>query len=97
VRQREAEAAAQGVLERREELRQRFALTRLRNYYRDVRQLTTTSWPPEQADSTSRPKAGEPDAEGGVHVNFYDADHQIRTPRPVVGTALGGAVRITAC
>lgn len=79
---------------RREGLRQRFALTRLRNFYRDVRTFNNnTTWPPERdlSPSTMRsyPRPGAADVGGcggadGVHVAFYDSERAIKTPKPVV-------------
>ncbi|KAG2453435.1 hypothetical protein HYH02_001658 [Chlamydomonas schloesseri] len=92
---RQNQAAIRGVVERRENLRQRFALTRLRNFYRDVRTTNNnTTWPPERdaSPTTRRSGAGtlgaggagtEAPEEGGVHVAFYDSERAIKTPRPV--------------
>lgn len=89
------------VSHRRENLRQRFALTRLRNFYRDVRTTNNnTTWPPERdaSPTTRRSGAGalgaggaaaEDPEEGGVHVAFYDSERAIKTPRPVVSGTVG--------
>ncbi|EFJ45399.1 hypothetical protein VOLCADRAFT_118360 [Volvox carteri f. nagariensis] len=80
---------ATSVVQRREGLRQRFALTRLRNFYRDVRTFNNnTTWPPERDLSptshrnNARPGGAGGDGEG-VHVAFYDSERAIKTPRPV--------------
>ncbi|GFR43875.1 hypothetical protein Agub_g5004 [Astrephomene gubernaculifera] len=92
--QREAEAQASGVVQRREGLRQRFALTRLRNFYRDVRTTNNnTTWPPERDVSpTSHRNGGTGNGDDGeIHVAFYDSERAIKTPRPVwipVGNAV---------
>lgn len=98
---------------RREDMRQRFALARLRNFYRDVRTTQNQStWPPERGDSAAgrQPNAngggggsggpGNADGAGGgsnqVHVQFYDAERAIKTPKPVVrgkGDGATGSVR----
>ncbi|GLC72051.1 hypothetical protein PLESTF_001198800 [Pleodorina starrii] len=86
--QRQAKAHASGVMQRREGLRQRFALTRLRNFYRDVRTFNNnTTWPPERDLSPtthrSKPRPGGGEASEGVHVAFYDSERAIKTPKPV--------------
>ncbi|KXZ53090.1 hypothetical protein GPECTOR_8g81 [Gonium pectorale] len=79
------QADAEDVVQRRENLRQRFALTRLRNFYRDVRTFNNnTTWPPERDTSPQNARAVDAgDAEVGVHVAFYDAERAIKTPTPV--------------
>lgn len=94
-RGREAQAAAANqedlgkkldVLARREETRAKLALTRLRNYYADVRsaaEIMASSWP-AAAHNTSRTghttscKDGD---EGEVEVAFFAGPMQIKTPK----------------
>ncbi|GIL46567.1 hypothetical protein Vafri_3543 [Volvox africanus] len=89
--ERQEKAHANGVVQRREGLRQRFALTRLRNFYRDVRTFNNnTTWPPERDmsptthRSSTRPGGGVGCGDGEeVHVAFYDSERAIKTPKPL--------------
>ncbi|GIL90638.1 hypothetical protein Vretimale_15768 [Volvox reticuliferus] len=88
--EQQEKAYANGIVQRREGLRQRFALTRLRNFYRDVRTFNNnTTWPPERDMSPTTHRSNSRPAGGGhgdgeeVHVAFYDSERAIKTPKPV--------------
>ncbi|KAG2498841.1 hypothetical protein HYH03_003033 [Edaphochlamys debaryana] len=97
AKRRTEDKMTKGVVERRETMRQRFALTRLRNFYRDVRTTNNnTLWPPERDVSPTHRSgalAGGPSTGGvglgsdgeaeGVHVAFFDSERAIKTPRAV--------------
>ncbi|MEW5303986.1 MAG: hypothetical protein WDW36_006629 [Sanguina aurantia] len=84
------------VVIRREELRQRFAEARLRNFYRDVRTpMNNSTWPPhglletgQQGDSPrwEAPEhnnaSASTDAAQQQQVAFYSDQRQIKTPQP---------------